>query len=236
MLWMGLISAFYAVVVYGFLVYGLHTGVLSVTLAAVVITAVFNLNNIFFGLAWDMSFLGETASHARRAFYMIDLPHETTQESKVFGRNSHRNNLVEVDDTEKPLAAEKPLTGENLLASPESLNGDIRFEHYTMSYREDSKLILNDLSLTIPQGRKVGIVGRTGAGKSSLMQALFRMVYHHSGDIFIGDQSVFCVDINYLRSRFGVVPQDPYLFMGTIRFNLTGELTGLSDDQLRMAL
>jgi ABC-type multidrug transport system fused ATPase/permease subunit len=68
------------------------------------------------------------------------------------------------------------------------------------------------------------------------MQALFRMVYHHSGDIFIGDQSVFSVDINYLRSRFGVVPQDPYLFMGTIRFNLTGELTGLSDDQLRMAL
>ena len=68
MLWMGLISAFYAVVVYGFIVYGLQTGILTVTLAAVVITAVFNLNNIFFGLAWDMSFLGETASHARRHF------------------------------------------------------------------------------------------------------------------------------------------------------------------------
>jgi ABC-type multidrug transport system fused ATPase/permease subunit len=81
MLWMGVISATYAVVVYAFLIAGIHNQTISVTVAAVVITAVFNLNNLFFGLSWDMSFLGETASHARRAFYIIDLPHETEQES-----------------------------------------------------------------------------------------------------------------------------------------------------------
>ena len=85
MLWMGLISAIYAVVVYGFLVYGLHAGLITTTLAAIVITAVFNLNSLFFNLAWDMSFLGETASHARRAFFMIDLPEETSEESTVQG-------------------------------------------------------------------------------------------------------------------------------------------------------
>lgn len=209
MLWMGLISAGYAIVVYCFLIFGLHSGTITTILAAIVITAVFNLNNLFFGLAWDMSFLGETASHARRAFFMIDLPNEVTQEARV-------------------QAVKKPgLT---------RLQGDITFENYSMSYRMDSQLVLDQLSLTIPAGLKVGIVGRTGAGKSSLMQALFRMVYHQGGDILIGGESIFAVDINCVRGHFCVVPQDPYLFAGTIRFNLTGGLQSVPDDQLRAAL
>ena len=218
MLWMGLISAFYAIAVYGFLVYGLHSGLISITLAAVVITAVFNLNNIFFGLAWDMSFLGETASHARRAFFMIDLPEETSEESKLFRARLERPG------------------GVNSLQNRRLLNGDICFDQYSMSYRPDTPLILNDLSLTIPQGKKVGIIGRTGAGKSSLMQALFRMVYHQDGDIRIGQYSIFDINIGLLRSQFGVVPQDPYLFMGTIRFNLMGELIDVPDERLKEAL
>ena len=214
MLWMGLISALYASVVYGFLVYGLHSGMISATLAAVVITAVFNLNNIFFGLAWDLSFLGETASHARRAFFMIDLPHETTEESKV------------VKLSEAAVARLPDL----------SLSGDIVFDHYSMSYRESTPLILNKLNLTLPAGKKIGVIGRTGAGKSSLMQALFRMVYHQGGDIRVGNQSIFAMSVASLRRQFGVVPQDPYLFMGTIRFNLQGELSSATDDQLRAAL
>ena len=105
-----------------------------------------------------------------------------------------------------------------------------------MSYREDTVNILDELSLTIPHGKKVGIIGRTGAGKSSLMQALFRMVYHQSGDIRIGNHSIFDVEVKSLRRHFGVVPQDPYLFMGTIRFNLMGELSDLSDEILLDAL
>lgn len=210
MLWMGLISASYAIVVYGFLIYGLHLELLTTTLAAVVITAVFNLNNLFFGLAWDMSFLGETASHARRAFFMIDLPDETEEESRL-------------DRTRSPKLDVQ-------------LGGDIQFHHYAMSYRKDLPLILDDLSLTIPQGKKVGIIGRTGAGKSSLMQALFRMVYHQAGDIRIGNQSIFEVDVNCLRSHFGVVPQDPYLFAGTIRFNLVGNLIDVEEDRLTQVL
>jgi len=205
MLWMGLISAAYAVLVYTFLVYGLHAGVISTTLAAVIITAVFNLNNTFFGLAWELSFLGEVASHARRAFFMIDLPHESTQES-AFDVAQH--------------------------VKSQRLTGDIEFVDYGMSYRPDLPRILNGLSITIPAGKKVGIVGRTGAGKSSMMQALFRMVYHQAGDIRIGGQSIFAVDVNCVRGHFGVVPQDPYLFAGSIRFNLAGDLQYVSDSRL----
>lgn len=213
MLWMGMISAFYATLVYGFLVYSLHAELITATLAAVIITAVFNLNSLFFGLAWDMSFLGETASHARRAFFMIDLPHETTAESAV----------VKVDE-------------KALIRIPDGkLSGDIVFDHFTMSYRENTPAILNELNLTIPMGKKVGIIGRTGAGKSSIMQSLFRMVYHRGGDIRIGADSIFGISVTSLRQHFGVVPQDPYLFMGTIRFNLQGDLK-VSDGELKAAL
>ncbi|MFK8051147.1 MAG: ATP-binding cassette domain-containing protein [Halioglobus sp.] len=209
MLWMGIISALYAITVYTFIVYGLHAGLISTTLAAVIITAVFNLNHVFFGLAWDMSFLAESASHARRAFFMVDLPNETSQESKIHPGGP---------------------------APSKALAGDIEFDAYSMSYREELPLILNNFSVTIPAGKKVGIVGRTGAGKSSVMQALFRMVYHHSGDIKIGGESIFAVDVNCVRAHFGVVPQDPYLFSGTIRFNLMGDLKNATDAQLRAAL
>lgn len=209
MLWMGLISAVYAIVVYGFLVYGLHAGLITTTLAAVIITAVFNLNSLFFNLAWDMSFLGETASHARRVFFMIDLPNETAEESKAL---SVRPIVQDVD-----------------------LKGDIVFDNYAMSYRPGLPRILDGLSLRIPESQKVGIVGRTGAGKSSLMQAMFRMVHHQAGDIRIGEQSLFDVDVNCVRSHFGVVPQDPYLFMGDIRFNLKGDMD-VSDDEMRAVL
>ncbi len=209
MLWMGLISAVYAIVVYSFLVYGMQTGLITTTLAAVIITAVFNLNSLFFNLAWDMSFLGETASHARRVFFMIDLPDETTEESKAL-----------------PVRPVIPVA---------ELTGDIEFDNYAMSYRPGLPRILDGLSLVIPKGKKVGIVGRTGAGKSSVMQALFRMVHHQAGDIRIGGQSLFEVDVKQVRSHFGVVPQDPYLFMGDIRFNLKGDLE-VSDDEMRAVL
>jgi ABC-type multidrug transport system fused ATPase/permease subunit len=214
MLWMGLISASYATFVYGFIVYSLHMELITATLAAVIITAVFNLNSIFFGLAWDMSFLGETASHARRAFFMIDLPHETTAESEV---NKVDENAVAAIPAGK-------------------LSGDIVFDHFSMSYRQHTPAILNELNLTIPMGMKVGIIGRTGAGKSSIMQSLFRMVYHRGGDIRIGSDSIYSISVNSLRSHFGVVPQDPYLFMGTIRFNLQGDMTSVPDAELRRAL
>jgi ABC-type multidrug transport system fused ATPase/permease subunit len=105
-----------------------------------------------------------------------------------------------------------------------------------MSYRKDTPLILDDLTLTIPAGIKVGIVGRTGAGKSSLMQALFRMVHHRHGDIAIGGESILGVDIHKVRHYFGVVPQDPYLFSGTIRFNLVGAMTDIPDDRLHAVM
>jgi ATP-binding cassette subfamily C (CFTR/MRP) protein 1 len=113
--------------------------------------------------------------------------------------------------------------------------GDIHFADYTMSYRIDTPIILNRINFRIPLGSKTALVGRTGSGKTSVIQALLRMVYLQEGDIRIGGRSIFDVDVRVLRKMFGVVPQNPYLFAGTIRSNLDRGGT-LSTDTLEKAI
>jgi ABC-type multidrug transport system fused ATPase/permease subunit len=107
---------------------------------------------------------------------------------------------------------------EGILEKTNSGNiGFIEFVNYSMSYRIDTTAILQNISCAIPKGAHVGIIGRTGAGKSSIVQALFRMVYVQSGDIQVAGTSIFSLPINKSRELFSVVPQDPYLFAGTLR-------------------
>ncbi|KAJ2466825.1 Multidrug resistance-associated protein 1 [Coemansia sp. RSA 2337] len=98
--------------------------------------------------------------------------------------------------------------------------GAIEFKDYSMSYRSELGTVLNQLSFTINCKEKVGIVGRTGAGKSSLTYALLRLVEPATGSIFIDGVDTSTIGLHTLRSNISVVPQDPVLFEGTIRDNL----------------
>jgi ABC-type multidrug transport system fused ATPase/permease subunit len=104
-----------------------------------------------------------------------------------------------------------------------------------MSYRPHTPVILKELSVTIRNGSKVGLVGRTGAGKSSFVQSLFRMVHVHGGDIRFGEASLLQMPIDQARALVAVVPQDPYLFEGTIRSNID-RLSECSNEVLQEAL
>ncbi|KAJ2726243.1 hypothetical protein GGI07_000720 [Coemansia sp. Benny D115] len=98
--------------------------------------------------------------------------------------------------------------------------GEITFKDYSMRYRKELSLAVNDISFSVRGREKIGIVGRTGAGKSSLMYAMTRIVEPESGSIFIDGVDISTIGLNTLRSQISVVPQDPVLFEGTIRDNL----------------
>ena len=98
--------------------------------------------------------------------------------------------------------------------------GGIQFIQYTTHYRPSLDPVLKDLTFTISPGERVGIVGRTGAGKSSLALALFRGLEADSGKIIIDDVDIGLIGLQDLREAITIVPQDPTLFTGTVRSNL----------------
>lgn len=98
--------------------------------------------------------------------------------------------------------------------------GEIEFESVTMRYRADLPVVLNGISFKIPGGTSVGVVGRTGAGKSSLLQALFRMCPLDIGRILIDGVDTSSLGLLTLRRRLAIIPQDPIGFTGSFRFNL----------------
>ena len=98
--------------------------------------------------------------------------------------------------------------------------GLIEFKKYSMRYRPGLPLVLKNLTLTIDAGEKVGIVGRTGSGKSSMLTALFRLVEGAEGQIVIDGADIAGVPLKKLRSVLSIIPQDPVLFSGTLRYNL----------------
>ncbi|XP_065356725.1 multidrug resistance-associated protein 1 isoform X5 [Calliphora vicina] len=100
------------------------------------------------------------------------------------------------------------------------LEGQVVFDNFKVRYREGLDLVLRGISFKIAGGEKVGIVGRTGAGKSSLTLSLFRIIEAASGRILIDDIDIATLGLHMLRSRLTIIPQDPVLFSGSLRINL----------------
>ncbi|CAI6341615.1 unnamed protein product [Periconia digitata] len=99
-------------------------------------------------------------------------------------------------------------------------HGEITFNNVEMRYRDGLPLVLKGLTMHVAAGERIGVVGRTGAGKSSIMSTLFRLIELSGGSIAIDGVDISTIGLHDLRSKLAIIPQDPTLFKGTIRSNL----------------
>ncbi|XP_063286386.1 multidrug resistance-associated protein 1-like [Pelobates fuscus] len=132
-------------------------------------------------------------------------------------------NIVAVERVKEyaDLEQEAPWTIQQ--AAPESSwphEGKIEFRNFCLRYREDLDLALKNINATIHGGEKIGIVGRTGAGKSSLTLGLFRINESAGGEIVIDGYNIADIGLHDLRFKITIIPQDPVLFSGSLRMNL----------------
>lgn len=114
-------------------------------------------------------------------------------------------------------------------------HGNINLKDLQVRYRPNTPLVIKGITLSIQGGEKIGVVGRTGSGKSTLIQVFFRLVEPSGGSIIIDGLDICMLGLHDLRSRFGIIPQEPVLFEGTVRSNLD-PIGQYSDDEIWKSL
>ena len=98
--------------------------------------------------------------------------------------------------------------------------GKIEFVNYSVKYRPDTEIVLKNLSFTVNPGEHLGIVGRTGSGKSTISLCLFRILEATAGQILIDDVDISKLGLKKLRNSITIIPQDSTLMTGTLRYNI----------------
>ena len=114
----------------------------------------------------------------------------------------------------------------------DKIDGDIRIENLSFSYPGHSKRVLKNINLEIKRGTTLGILGRTGSGKTTLVSILLRLFDIEAGHIFINDIDINNIPADILRENIGVVPQDNFLFSTTIKNNIEFFRHDFSDDDI----
>jgi ATP-binding cassette subfamily C (CFTR/MRP) protein 1 len=135
--------------------------------------------------------------------------------------------IIEYTENTEEAEWEKP--ADSTLPDNWPEKGSIQFDNYQTRYREGLDLVLKGVDMEVKGREKIGICGRTGAGKSSLTLTLFRIIEPAGGRIIIDGADISQLGLHKLRSRLTIIPQDPVLFTGDLRFNL--DPAGLYSDQ-----
>ncbi|XP_031269969.1 ABC transporter C family member 13-like isoform X2 [Pistacia vera] len=115
---------------------------------------------------------------------------------------------------------QEELSGHQPLSTDWPFHGLIEFQNVTMRYKRSLPAALHDVTFTIVGGTQVGIIGRTGAGKSSVLNALFRLTPICGGRILVDGLDINSAPLRDLRAHLAIVPQSPFLFQGSLRDNL----------------
>ncbi|KAL0857656.1 hypothetical protein Bca101_062810 [Brassica carinata] len=181
-------------------------GTVNPSFAGLAITYALNLNSLQSNLVWALCEVESKMISVERMLQYIDIPSEPSL-------------VIESTRPEKSWPS----------------RGEITISNLQVRYGPHLPMVLHGLTCTFPGGLKTGIVGRTGSGKSTLIQTLFRIVEPTAGEIRIDGIDIMIIGLHDLRSRLSIIPQDPTMFEGTVRSNLD-PLEEYTDDQIWEAL
>lgn len=153
--------------------------------------------------------------------YALDFWRHLNWGVRIFSDLESRMTSVERLQFYCDLPAEKNYIGE-ALALDESWpqTGDLEFKNVSLRYADHLPLVLKNVSFKVKSGSRVGLIGRTGSGKSTIFQSVYRFVDIVSGSILLDGQSIHQIPLKRVRKNLAVIPQDPALFMGTLRDNI----------------
>ncbi|CAD6222001.1 GSCOCT00005267001.2-RA-CDS [Cotesia congregata] len=145
------------------------------------------------------------------------LQYGVKQTAEVQSQMTSVERIIQYTDLPK----EGPMESTNPPPSDWPSKGDVKWQNVSMSYKAEDPPVLKNIELDIESGWKVGVVGRTGAGKSSLISALFRLADDGlQGKIIIDDLDTKTIGLQDLRAHISIIPQEPILFSETLRYNL----------------
>ena len=192
--------------------FALHIDLLGFCLLFFILVIAYFMRNIV-----SASFIGVLLSYVlkliEKNFYFYD----------QFNQNERMSRSLESCEAYTHIVQEAPLvlkTDKDLLEKNYPKSGKIEFVNYSVKYRPDTNIVLKDLTFVIKSGEKIGIVGRTGSGKSTLSLCLFRILEPTFGKILIDDVDITKIGLSLLREIITIIPQDPTLIEGTLRDNL----------------
>ena len=191
-------------------------------------------------LSEKFNILQAAMASSERIFALLDTP-VAVADPGLAARAAVRVERDLVDPVADPAAGaraktvgRRPVPGGGASAAAAVGAGHIRFENVWFAYRGD-QYVLEDVTFDVAPGRRVGVVGATGAGKSTVLNLLMRFYDVNRGRITIDGVDIRDLPLHDLRSRFGLVLQDVYLFSGTVADNIRLGNEAITDDDVRRA-
>ena len=189
------------------------------------------ISHFYLGFVLIGAILGINTFDAKTVGIMLDYSSDFSEQLlEVFEQGTHvEKSLISLErcDTYSKIPSEKyedeKLSTKKIYSLSDKswpVEGKVNYENYSMKYRPNCDLALKDVNIEINPGEKIGIVGRTGSGKSSLTLSLFRIVEAFSGKIIIDGENISEIPLKKLRRSVSIVPQEPFLLEGTLKTNL----------------
>ena len=189
------------------------------------------ISHFYLGFVLIGAILGINSFDAKTVGIMLDYSSDFSEQLlEVFEQGTHvEKSLISLErcDTYSKIPSEKyedeKLSTKKIYSLSDKswpVEGKVNYENYSMKYRPNCDLALKDVNIEINPGEKIGIVGRTGSGKSSLALSLFRIVEAFSGKIIIDGENISEIPLKKLRRSVSIVPQEPFLLEGTLKTNL----------------